>query len=123
MVADKKIWSVDEYIQHELQSERRHEFVNGQLFEMPGEKDVNNELAGEIAFFLKAMLKNKGYFIYINDVKLGIPNENKYYYPDVFATAEAKTQANQYIKYQPEIIVEVLSKSTHITDTVEKYID
>lgn len=123
MVTDKKIFSVEEYIQHELQSERRHELINGQLFEMPGEKDINNELTGEIAFFLKIMLKSRGYFIYINDVKVGIPNQNKYYYPDVFATIEAKTEDNRYIKYQPEIIVEVLSKSTHITDTVDKYID
>ena len=34
--------TVEEYIQLELQSERRHEFINGQLIEMPGEKDINN---------------------------------------------------------------------------------
>jgi len=41
-----KIFTVEEYIKHELTSERRHEFVNGQLFEIPGEKDINNEIAG-----------------------------------------------------------------------------
>ena len=46
----------------------------------------------------------------------------KYFYPDVFATREMRTQENQYIKYEPEIIIEVISPSTHITDTVDKYI-
>jgi len=33
-----KIFTVEEYIKHELTSERRHEFVNGQLFEIPEKK-------------------------------------------------------------------------------------
>jgi len=36
--ASDKIFSIEEYIKYELTSERRHEFINGQLFEMPGEK-------------------------------------------------------------------------------------
>jgi len=46
----------------------------------------------------------------------------KYFYPDVFATKEMRTQENEYIKYEPEIIIEVISPLTHITDTVDKYI-
>lgn len=38
--------TVEEYIQLELQGVVRHEFINGQLFEMPREKDINNEMAG-----------------------------------------------------------------------------
>lgn len=30
---------VEEYIQYEAKAERRHEYINGQLFEMPGEKE------------------------------------------------------------------------------------
>ena len=45
-ITDDKIYTVEEYIQHEWTAERRSEFINGQLFEMPGEKDVNNVMAG-----------------------------------------------------------------------------
>jgi Uma2 family endonuclease len=58
----------------------------------------------------------------MNDVKISTPDKTKYYYPDVFITREQETEQNQYIKYEPELIVEVLSPSTHITDTVDKYI-
>ncbi|HYO22050.1 MAG TPA: Uma2 family endonuclease [Flavisolibacter sp.] len=114
--------SVEEYIQLELQSEKRHEFVNGQLLEMPGEKDINNEIAGSIYAFLLIHLKPKGFQVYINDVKVATTDKTKYYYPDIFATKETRSEQNQYIKYEPELIVEVISPSTHITDTVDKYI-
>ncbi|MBD0279063.1 MAG: Uma2 family endonuclease, partial [Flavisolibacter sp.] len=53
---------------------------------------------------------------------VGTPDGTKYFYPDVFITREPRTEKNQYIKYEPELIVEVLSPSTHIMDTVDKYI-
>lgn len=118
-----RIYTVEEYIQHELSSERRHEFINGQLFEMPGEKDINNEIAFGITLLLHNFLKSKGYFNYTHDVKVAIPGGNKFYYPDAFFTKEEKNDNNRYIKYEPEIIVEVVSETTQVTDYVDKYID
>ena len=121
--ASDKFFTPEEYIQYELTSERRHEFINGQLFEMPGEKDINNEIAGIFYLLFLNFLKNQGYKIYNHDVKVAIPGSQKFYYPDVFVTKEEKTENNRYIKYQPEIIVEVVSESTQVTDYVDKYID
>jgi Uma2 family endonuclease len=118
-----KIFTVEEYIQYEWKSERRHEFINGQLFEMPGEKDINNEIATELLIILRNFLKEKGYTIYTHDMKVKIHEESKYYYPDLFATKEAKSENNKYIKYEPEIVVEVVSESSQVTDYVDKYID
>lgn len=115
--------TVEEYIRHELKAERRSEYVNGHLFEMPGEKDINNEIALFLGAYFLQNLKTKGFFVYTNDVKVGVPGGNKYYYPDVFVTKEGKADNNRYIKYEPELIVEVISPSTHITDTVDKYVD
>lgn len=49
-------------------------------------------------------------------------DRTKYFYPDVLVTKESETEQNQYIKYEPELIAEVSSPSTHIPDTVDKYI-
>jgi len=116
-----KIFTVEEYITYELTSETRHEFINGQLFEMAGEKDINNLIAGIIYILLTNSLKN--YLVFNHDIKVAIPGGSKYYYPDVFATREEKNENNRYIKYQPEIIVEVVSESIQLTDYVDKYID
>lgn len=117
-----KNYTVEEYIQHELKSEVRSEFINGQLFEMPGEKDINNEIALRIAFLLMQLLKEKGYEIYAHDIKVKIFGEDKYYYPDVFVTKELKTVSNKYIKSEPSLIAEVVSETSQVNDYVDKYI-
>jgi Uma2 family endonuclease len=122
LVTDK-ILTVEEYIHHELKAERRSEYINGQLFEMPGEKDINNELAFQIAQLLNAQLKPKGYFTYINDVKVAIPGGDNFFYPDTFSTKEPKKYDNQYIKYSPELIVEIVSPGSHSHDYIDKYIE
>jgi len=118
-----KVFTVEEYIQHEWHASARSEFINGQLFEMPGEKDINNEIAGNLYILLSTLLKSFGYFVYAHDVKVKIFGENKYYYPDVFVTKEAKTAINQYIKSEPVLIVEVVSETSQVNDYVDKYID
>jgi Uma2 family endonuclease len=121
--ASDRTLTVDEYIQHELKAEVRSEFINGQLFEMAGEKDINNRIALRIAFLLMQVLEVKGFEVFAHDVKVKIFGQSKYYYPDVFVTKEARTEANQYIKSEPVLIVEVVSESTQVNDYVDKYID
>jgi Uma2 family endonuclease len=118
-----KIFTVEEYIKHELISERRSEYIDGQLFEMPGEKDVNNEVAGSFYVVLASLLKSSGYHVYAHDVKVKIFGENIYYYPEVFVTKEVKTASNQYVKSEPILIVEVVSETSQVNDYVDKYID
>lgn len=118
-----RTFTVDEYIQHELIAERRSEFINGQLFEMPGEKDINNKIALRLAFLLMKFLETQGFEVFAHDVKVKVFGENKYYYPDVFVTREARTETNQYIKFEPVLIVEVVSESSQVSDYVDKYID
>ncbi len=119
----KKHMTKEEYIAFELKAERRHEFINGQLFEMPGELDTNNALALALAFLLMKSLSPKNFMVFAHDVKVAIPGEEKYYYPDVFVTNEPRTEENKYIKTAPVLIAEILSPSSRITDTVDKYLD
>ncbi len=123
VTTEQKHLTKEEYIAFELKASRRHEYINGQLFEIPGEQDINNMIAGKLYVLLAYQLEQKGYFVFINDVKVAIPNENKYYYPDVFVTNEPRTEENKYIKTAPVLIVEVLSPSSRIMDTVDKYLD
>jgi Uma2 family endonuclease len=118
-----RIYTVEEYIRYELRSQVRSEFINGQLFEMVGEKDINNEIAGTLYILFSTLLKTLGYSIYNHDVKVKVTGENKYYYPDVFITKEAKLESNQYIKSEPVLIVEVVSETSQVNDYVDKYID
>ena len=123
LVMHEKALSEKEYINFELQSEIKHEYVNGKLIDKPGESDLNNQLALNFLILLKMLLKNKGYSFFIEGVKVKVPYENKYFYPDVFITREPLSTGTVYIKERPELIVEVLSESTRKYDTVDKFIN
>ena len=122
LVMHEKALSEKEYIKFELESDIRHEYVNGKLMDMPGETDLNNHLALNCCVLLKMLLKNKGYSFFVEGVKIKVPYENKYFYPDVFITKEPLSAGTVYIKERPELIIEVLSESTRKYDTVDKFI-
>lgn len=123
LVTQEKALSEEEYISFELQSEIRHEYVNGKLIDMSGESDLNNQLAFNCCLLLKMLLKNRGYNFFMEGVKVKVPGEKKYYYPDVFITKEPLSKGTVYIKENPELIVEILSDSTRKYDTVDKFIN
>jgi Uma2 family endonuclease len=123
LVIHEKILSEEEYMRFELQSDIKHEYVNGKLIDMPGESDLNNQIAVNCCVLLKMLLRNKGYSFFVEGVKVKVPGESKYYYPDVFITKEPLSNGSVYIKEKPELIIEVLSDSTRKYDTVDKFIN
>ena len=120
-IADK-IYTVDEYILLDEASDIRHEFINGQLYDMSGASDLHNEITGNFYLFLRNLLKNTLYKVYMENVKCKIQNEEYYTYPDVFITNNDIDLKNKYIKQYPSLIVEVLSDSTRKYDSVDKFI-
>jgi Uma2 family endonuclease len=46
--------TLDEYILFEEQSEQRHEFIDNQLFLIPGTTDDHNYICQNIAFLLRS---------------------------------------------------------------------
>lgn len=113
----------EEYIQFELNWEIRHEYVNGKLIDKPGESIYNNKVALILGLIFMRQLKEQGYHCYMEGVKLKLSDEGKYFYPDVFVTKEMETIGSKYIRYHPEIIVEVLSQRTRKYDTIDKFIN
>lgn len=122
----QRLMTVEEYIQFELQSEVRHEYINGQLIEMAGEKKINNRVATFLTVYFFTLLEEKGYTTYSHDLKVAIPGENRFYYPDWFISKNTEVPEGKfadYIDYNPELIVEVISKTSRTRDTVDKYLD
>ncbi len=117
-----KIYSLQEYIQLEEAGEIRHEFINGNLYEMSGANRIHNKMATRILLFLTNLLETKGFEVYRESMKLKIQGENKYFYPDLFITKEPQTDTNLYFQEHPELIIEISSPSTRIYDAVEKFL-
>ena len=115
----EKIYTVEEYFELERNSEVKHEFVEGQLIEMPGEKRIANRVAGSIYALLLRLLNYKVFEVYIQDVKLSTVKNKRYRYPDVMVVPVIDDEDDDMV-HQAVLIAEVLSPSTEKTDRNEK---
>jgi Uma2 family endonuclease len=117
-----KVYSVQEYFLLEESGEVRHEFINGNLIEMSGASREHHKICKNLLRLLENVLRNNGYEVYMENMKVKIQNEDQFYYPDIFITKEPETDANRYVQFQPELIIEVLSDTTRTKDMVDKFI-
>lgn len=113
--------SVSEYLKSEKSSETRHEYVDGDIFEMAGESRRHNLIASNCLLLFRNHLENTNCETYFEGVNLRA-NPTTYYYPDVVVTCDTDNETNQYVIQFPCLIVEVLSPSTAATDKREKLI-
>ena len=110
--------SFDEFLELEIHSQERHEFVDGNLFVMPGGTDRHNGIALNLVMILRPIVLKRGCQLYANDVLIRTPDEIGYY-PDVFITCDSSEDSPR-VKRRPNTIVEVLSDTTEKFDRTEK---
>ena len=111
--------SVEEYLEGELHSQLRHEYVAGHVYAMAGASDDHNRIAGNIFSFLHSALRGKPCEPFINDMKAKIQLASAFYYPDVLVACDPADK-EMYYRERPVVIVEVLSPETRRTDEREK---
>jgi Uma2 family endonuclease len=111
-----KLYTVEEYIELEKNSEVRHEYYYGKLIEMPGEAKNANRIAMNIFRKWVDNLEKQGYEIFTHDVKAEVKKQSVYRYPDLVVAPESDDEDKYTIK-QPVIMVEVASEGSWKTDT------
>ena len=111
--------SVEEYLEGELYSQVRHEYVEGHVYAMAGASDDHNLIAGNIFSFLHSALRDKPCVPFIIDMKVKIQLASAFYYPDVLVACDP-TDKEKYYRERPVVVVEVLSPGTRRTDEREK---
>jgi Uma2 family endonuclease len=109
--------TVNEYLESEKHSEVRHEYVNGELLAMAGEKIRHNRIAGKILRLLGDLAEARGCLVLTENIKVRT-KDTKYRYPDVVITCETIT--DEYMVLEPCALFEVLSESTAETDATTK---
>lgn len=114
--------TVEEYIEFEERSEIRHEFINGNLIPMPGTTLFHNDICINLVILLRSLLSKENFKIQQENVKVQIPNEKDYTYPDVVVTGDKSDFKQQYIIQHPSVVFEVMSKSSRIYDSADKFI-
>ncbi|WPL17590.1 hypothetical protein Thiowin_02615 [Thiorhodovibrio winogradskyi] len=118
-LAEERLISVEDYLEGEKNSTVRHEYVAGQVFAMTGSSEAHNRINANLAFHLRAATRGTPCGMFINDMKVSVPSQQAYYYPDVMLSCEGY-DAKSYVKFAPCLIAEVLSPSTKQIDRREK---
>ncbi|MCI5125889.1 MAG: Uma2 family endonuclease [Candidatus Electrothrix sp. AR5] len=110
--------SEQEYLEGELISEVRHEFIDGSVYEMAGASADHGRIAKNIfAAFLRHLQGWKSPcepFQADMKVKTG----KKFLYPDVLVSCEQ--EESEYYRNAPLLIVEVVSQATRKKDNTIK---
>lgn len=120
---ETKTYTAEEYLELEINSEERHEFINGEIVLMAGGTPNHSEITSILNSVLRVSLKGKPYSIFASDQRLWVPKLNNYTYPDVMVVArpiELQSGRTDTIT-NPVLIAEVLSKSTKAYDRDEKF--
>ena len=113
--------SVDEYLEGELVSQVKHEYVAGAVFAIAGAKNAHNMIAGNALLAFGFRLKGKACRPFNSDTKIRIQMKGhvRFYYPDMSVICQPNALSETY-QDQPVVIVEVLSDSTRRLDDGEK---
>ncbi|MBD2729958.1 Uma2 family endonuclease [Nostoc sp. FACHB-892] len=120
---EKRNYSPTEYLELEVISEYRHEYIDGQIIPMTGGTPNHNQIAGNFYAALNFALKRQPYRVFVADQRLWIPKKRIHTYPDVMVVAGSLefSEGRKDTITNPLVICEVLSKSTRSYDKDEKF--
>jgi Uma2 family endonuclease len=128
----KKNFTVQEYLEFEKSSTEKHEFYKGEIFRMHGHGDLlamsgagisHNIVFSNLFGTLAIRLKGKSCQPYGPDLRIKIPENTLYTYPDISVVCgdlQLSTEdEDSFVK--PTILIEILSPSTRSYDQGEKF--
>ncbi|MBE9053315.1 Uma2 family endonuclease [Nostocales cyanobacterium LEGE 11386] len=120
---EQRYYSPEEYLELEVNSEIRHEYIDGQIIPMTGGTPNHNQLALNLSGTLNFLLKRRPYQVFVADQRLWIPNRRIHTYPDVMVvqTPLEYQEGRRDTLVNPVMIAEVLFKSTKSYDRDEKF--
>ncbi|MEI9959175.1 MAG: Uma2 family endonuclease [Ferruginibacter sp.] len=115
--------SAEDYLEEERKALDKHEYYQGGIFAMSGASGRHNRIFTNLFLDIGLKLKGKDCLPYGSDLRIHIPKNTLYTYPDIsiicgemeFTDDKADTATN------PSVIIELLSKSTRNYDKGEKF--
>ena len=110
--------SIADYLQGELISDTKHEYLEGTIYEMAGASKNHQRIITNTVIALGQHLRNTSCDTFASDIKVRI-GDLAFFYPDVIVACQDDTDDSYYTE-KPLIIVEVLSKSTRRKDETTK---
>lgn len=122
-VTEQRYYSTEEYLALEDAADYKSEYIDGEIFPMAGGSTNHNQIAGNFYAELNFAFKKLDYRVYMSDVRLWIPKNRIYTYPDVMVVVAQPEYYNNRTDTitNPTVIIEVLSASTKGYDRSKKF--
>ncbi len=119
--ANQKI-SIEEYLAFERGSHEKHEYYQGEVFAMSGAGPRHNIIFSNLFGELVLRLKGKSCFPFGRDMRLHIPQNTLFTYPDIsIYCGEFKDDLEDVNAINPTVLIEILSPSTRDYDRGGKF--
>lgn len=115
--------SQEEYLEMERTALDKHEYYQGEVFAMSGASLRHNRISVNTLTDLANKLKDKSGQPYGSDMRIHIPKNTLYTYPDIsIICGDAELTDDKFdTATNPSVIIELLSKSTRNYDRFEKF--
>ncbi len=115
--------SAEEYLAEERAATEKHEYYQGEIFAMSGASLKHNKLFSNVFSDIANKLKGKGCQPFGSDLRIHIPENTLYTYPDisVFCGDPNLTDDHFDTATNPTLIIEILSKTTRDYDLGGKF--
>lgn len=113
----------EEYLATERMALEKHEYFLGEIFAMSGASFAHNDIFSNAFSELSSQLKGKNCKPYGSDLRIHIPKNSLYTYPDMSVIC-GKIQAvdNKFdTAINPSVLFEILSPSTQNYDQIAKF--
>ena len=122
MAAEPNQLSVQEYLRLERLAETKNEYLDGQMVAMTGATLRHGFIIGNLVGELKRQLKGRPCQVVPNDLRVRIPSEDVYTYPDVVVVCGEPSLEDHYADtlLNPTLLIEVLSPTTEAYDRGKK---
>jgi len=113
--------SIEDYLEGELNSPVKHEYLGGVVYAMAGATNVHNRIALSFTTRLDTQLSGRPCQVFNSDTKIRVrvSAQTRFYYPDGMVVCRPNP-ANDSFQDHPVVVAEVVSPSTRRTDEGEK---
>jgi Uma2 family endonuclease len=112
-----------DYLSMERETLHKHEYYRGEVFAMSGASIHHNDVFSNLFGYLSSKLKGKNCKPYGSDLRIHIPLNTLYTYPDIsIICGKPETTDNSFDTItNPSVIIEILSPSTKSYDRGDKF--
>lgn len=119
----QRLYTPEEYLAQERAAAYKSEYVDGEIFAMAGASEAHNSLVANILASLHPQVRRSGCKAYVSDMRVDLSKNGLYAYPDVIVVCGESRFSDQHKDnlLNPQIIIEVLSKSTEAKDRGFKF--